>query len=275
MTIKILTVAAAIAVGIATCSLNPVMAACPCNATPCAEALPVVTGPACPCETVKPNTCSKCKKAIPDCECKKKVDPCADPCEKPKKSDCGCNDEISCDKPAEPACASCPQTGKPDRKDMKQVYGYPGAIYGTNNYVGEPANSILSTENVMNGCAAGRMSSGISGTTISRDGAVTGAASQLPCLNEAPTRHNGIPIDRNERLMDGNNCPIDFQSTNSIDAVRKSFVPYEIPNQIMQTTGAAANLGGCQFPDVPNGFWAACDIDKLAINDVVVGYPDG
>ena len=24
-----------------------------------------------------------------------------------------------------------------------------------------------------------------------------------------------------------------------------------------------------------NGFWAACDIDKLAINDVVVGYPDG
>ena len=273
MTIKKLTVAAAIAVGIATCSLNSAMAACPC--APVADALPVVTGPACPCETVKPDTCTKCKKAIPDCECHKKVDPC-DPCEKAEKlSDCDCPDEISCDKPAEPACASCPQTGKPDRKDMKQVYGYPNAIYGTNNYVGEPANSILSTENVMNGCAAGRMSSGISGTTISRDGAVTGAASQLPCLNEAPNRYNGIPVDRNEKLMDGNNCPIDFQSTNSIDAVRKSFVPYEIPNQIMQTTGAAANLGGCQFPDVPNGFWAACDIDKLAINDVVVGYPDG
>lgn len=29
------------------------------------------------------------------------------------------------------------------------------------------------------------------------------------------------------------------------------------------------------FPDVPNSHWASCDIDKLAVNDVVVGYPDG
>ena len=150
MTIKKLTVAAAIAVGIATCSLNQAMAACPCatpeTPAPCAEPLPVVTGPACPCETVKPNTCTKCKKAMPDCDCKKqKAKPC-DPCEKPKKPDCDCPDEISCDKPADPACAICPQTGKPDRKDMKQVYGYPNAIYGTNNYVGQPANSIFSTD---------------------------------------------------------------------------------------------------------------------------------
>ena len=279
MTIKKLTVAAAIAVGIATCSLNQAMAACPCaipeTPAPCAEPLPVVTGPACPCETVKPNTCNKCKKALPDCDCKKPdpcLDPCdkpCDPCEKPKKSDCGCPDEISCDKPAEPACAICPQTGKPDRKDMKQVYGYPNAIYGTNNYVGQPANSIFSTDTPLAGTPR-ILSSNVNGATVATDGQITGAATQMPCLNEAPTRHNGIPIDRNERLMDGNNCPIDFQSTNSIDAVRKSFVPYEIPNQIMQTTGAAANLGGCQFPDVPNGFWAACDIDKLAIIDVVV-----
>ena len=49
MTIKKLTVAAAIAVGIATCSLNQAMAACPCETpetpAPCAEPLPVVTGP--------------------------------------------------------------------------------------------------------------------------------------------------------------------------------------------------------------------------------------
>ena len=43
MTIKKLTVAAAIAVGIATCSLNSAMAASPCNAD-----MPVVTGGACP-----------------------------------------------------------------------------------------------------------------------------------------------------------------------------------------------------------------------------------
>ena len=87
---------------------------------------------------------------MPDCECQK-ADPCEDPCKDPcdpceTKSDCGCPDEISCDEPAEPACAICPQTGKPDRKDMKQVYGYPNAIYGTNNYVGQPANSIFSTD---------------------------------------------------------------------------------------------------------------------------------
>ena len=270
MTIKKLTAAAVIAFGIASCA--PAMAACPCTSatTPCPEALPVVTGPACPCENVKPNTCSKCKKALPDCDCQKK-----DPCEEDKKSDCGCPDEISCDKPAQPACALCPQTGKPDRRDMKQVYGYPNAIYGTNNYVGQPANSIFSTDTPLSGTPR-VLSSNISGTTVASDGNITGAATQMPCLNELPSRHNGIPIERNERLMDGNNCPIDFQSSNSIDAIKKSFVPYEIPNQLMQqTTGAAANLGGCQFPDVPNGFWAACDIDKLAINDVVVGYPDG
>ena len=61
MSIKKLTVAAAIAVGIATCSLTPVMAACPCNTLAPAEALPVVTGPACPVENVMPTpNCNRC-----------------------------------------------------------------------------------------------------------------------------------------------------------------------------------------------------------------------
>ena len=144
MSIKKLTVAAAIAVGIATCSLTSAMAACPCNTKAPEEALPVVTGPACPVEA--PQTCTKCKKSKTDCECKKKT-PCPvkqDPCDcQQKKDDCGCPDEISCDKPAVPSCALCPQTGKPDKAEMKQVYGYPQAIYGTNNYVGEHANSIF------------------------------------------------------------------------------------------------------------------------------------
>ena len=118
------------------------------------------------------------------------------------------------------------------------------------------------------------LASDISGVTVASDTAITGAAAELPCLNEAPTRHNGIPIQRNERIMDGNNCPIDLQTSNSIDALKKSFVPVELNNESI--TGAAAGVAGaCAFPDVPNGYWAACDIDKLAINDVVVGYPDG
>ena len=63
MTIRKLTVAAAIAVGIATCSFNTVMAACPCDQRPivtqsncgCND-LPVVTGQACPCDA-KPDPC--------------------------------------------------------------------------------------------------------------------------------------------------------------------------------------------------------------------------
>ena len=170
MTIKKLSVAAAIAVGIATGSLAQAMAACPCEqampkvtggACPIETQMPVVTGGACPCEAPV-QKCNKCKKALPDCECNKPA-PC-DPCET-KKSDCGCNDEISCDAPAEPACAVCPTTGKPDRKDMRQVYGYPNAVYGTNNYVGQPANSILSTETAA-ATSANTLSSDINGTTI-------------------------------------------------------------------------------------------------------------
>ncbi len=287
MTIKKLTVAAAIAVGIVTGSLNQAMATCPCtNAqtiAPCAEALPVVTGGACPCDTTPQTTCNKCKKSFDECDCDRTPDPCNDPCNLPK-DDCGCKDaDLSCEPDPEPACAACAQTGKPSRKDMKQVYGYPNAIYGTNNYVGEPANSILSTENTLNGCSAPRMSSGINGVTVATDGQVTGAASHIPCLNEAPDRYNGIQIMRNERTMDGNNCPIEIQTSNSIDAVKKTIVPFDMNAAlsdmgINNTTGAAANLGytgECAFPDVPNGYWAACDIDKLAMNDVVVGYPDG
>ncbi|MBQ2612075.1 S-layer homology domain-containing protein, partial [bacterium] len=133
-------------------------------------------------------------------------------------------------------------------------------------------------ENVMNGVTVGAMSPNINGVAVAPAGDVTGAASNIPCLNEAPTRYNGIPIMRNDRLMDNNNCPIDVQTENSMNALKKSMVPFTYQEGGCPITGAAAdmsNLGGCQFPDVPNGYWAACNIDKLAINNVVVGYPDG
>ena len=275
MTIKKLTVAAAIAVGIATCSLNQAMATCPCS-----EPLPTVTGPACPIEEMPTVTGSACPVEEmpvvtgPACPCEQKAEPC-NKCEK-KKSDCGCKEEISCDKPAVPATALCPQTGKPDRSQMKQVYGYPQAIYGTNNYVGEPANSILSTETALHGLSAPAMASQTTGVTVTTDSTITGAAAQMPCLNELPTINNGIGVNRNEAKMDGNNCPIDFQSENSIQAIKKSYVPFDLKPFAELTTGAAAGVaGGCMFPDVPNSHWASCDIDKLAMNDVVVGYPDG
>ena len=277
MTIKKLTVAAAIAVGIATCSLSQAMAACPCTQTqqpvtqtPCAEPLPVVTGGACPC--TKTPKCNDCQKAFDDCDCNK------------PKNDCGCDNDLSF---SDPTCAVCPGTGKPSRADMKQVYGYPNAIYGTNNYIGEQANSILSTENIAPGISANmgsyigtapNMNSAISGTTISSQGQITGAASQLPCLGEDPTRYNGIPIERNEKTMDGNNIPVDVQTNHSIQAIKKSLVPFDMKAALEGLPiGAAAPAysGGGMFPDVPNSYWASCNIDKLAVNNVVVGYPDG
>ena len=104
-------------------------------------------------------------------------------------------------------------------------------------------------------------------------GVITGAAADLPCLNE-PTRHNGIPIMRDECKMDGNCTPIQMQTQNSIEAIKKTLVPFEI-NQMGSMTGGAADMGTMNmFPDVPDAYWAACDISKLAMNDVVVGYPD-
>lgn len=275
MTIKKLTVAAAIAVGIATCSLSQAMAACPCNTqqpvtqTPCAEPLPVITGPACPCTPVP--KCNNCQKAFDDCDCQK------------QSNDCGCNDNLSA-LSSDPACAVCPGTGKPSRADMKQVYGYPNAIYGTNNYVGEQANSILSTENAALGInqayigTAPNMNAAISGTTISSQGQVTGAAAQLPCIGEDPTRYNGINVERNERLMDGNSTPVDVQTNHSMQAIKKSMVPFDLRSALEGLpigAAAPAYTGGGMFPDVPNSYWASCNIDKLAMNNVVVGYPDG
>ena len=247
MTIKKLTVAAAIAVGIATSSFNTVMAACPCDQRPivnqstcgCNE-LPVVTGQACPCDA--------------------KPDP------------CGCDVAPKCEPDPVPSCALCPNTSGFDRENMRQVYAYPNGIYGYNNYVGTNADSIYSSEGFSVARDGRTMLSQTMGTTVATDGNITGAASNIPCLNDMGS-HNGIPIMRDSSRMDGMGCPIQMGTANSIQAVKKSLVPFDL-SPFANMTGAAAPTQLQMFPDVPNGYWASCPIDKLATNDVVVGYPD-
>lgn len=247
MTIKKLTVAAAIAVGIATSSFNTVMAACPCDQRPivnqstcgCNE-LPVVTGQACPCDA--------------------KPDP------------CGCDVAPKCEPDPVPSCALCPNTSGFDRENMRQVYAYPNGIYGYNNYVGTNADSIYSSEGFSVTRDGRTMLSQTMGTTVATDGNITGAASNIPCLNDTGS-HNGIPIMRDSSRMDGMGCPIQMGTANSIQAVKKSLVPFDL-SPFSNMTGAAAPAQLQMFPDVPNGYWASCPIDKLAANDVVVGYPD-
>lgn len=247
MTIRKLTVAAAIAVGIATCSFNTVMAACPCDQRPVVtesacpiEDIPEVTGAACPCETPAP------------------------------KTDCGCPVAPKCEPDPIPSCALCPSTKDLQREDMKQVYSYPNAVYGYNNYVGTNKDSIYKAEGFSVNREINQLTAGTMGATVATDGNITGAASNIPCLNDL-SRHNGTPIIRDEAKIDGNGCPIQMSTANSIQAVKKTLVPFDL-SPFENMTGAAANLQ--MFPDVPDGYWASCEIDKLATNDIVVGYPD-
>ena len=247
MTIRKLTVAAAIAVGIATCSFSTAMAACPCDQRP------VVTQGACPCENEMPEITGAA------CPCEVQPEP------------CGCDVAPKCEPDPVPSCALCPGVKELSRENMKQVYAYPNGIYGYNNYVGTKTDSVYSAEGFSINRDNSKLSAGTMGTTIASDGSVTGAAANIPCLNEM-SNHNGIPIIRDEAKMDGNGCPIKMGTANSMQAIKKTLVPFDLSPFNDLTTGAAANLQ--MFPDVPNGYWASCEIDKLATNDVVVGYPD-
>ena len=250
MTMKKLTVAAAIAVGIATCSFNTAAnAACPCDQRPTVtqgacpiEEIPVVTGQACPCEEAKP-------------------------------APCGCDEEPKCEPEPIPSCALCPGVKDLSRADMNQVYSYPNAIYGYNNYVGSNRDSVYYAEGFRVDRTAKGLSSQTMGTTISSEGITTGAASNIPCLNDL-TNHTGAPIVRDEAKIDDAGCPIQMGTANSIQAIKKTLIPFDLSpfSNLTGMTGAAAGLH--MFPDVPEGYWASCEIDKLATNDIVVGYPD-
>lgn len=299
MTIKKLTVAAAIAVGIATCSINNAMAACPLSgcSTPCAPACatPCVTPCATPCATPCVTPCA------PAC-----ATPCATACPAP------------CDT-SSPACATCPGTSSCKDLDMKQVYGYPNAIYGTNNYTGEQSNAIYSTETAWCLDQCDTLGMGTAGLGVAGLGQMTGAAcgysgcgscdggamvnratgcgcksSAMPIITGAACGCGSLPVITGAACgcnsgcgCDGGSvvnrcgcnsaCPVTIQTCNSIDALKKAFIPFTPSVAVVPpcgcASGAAAGLINA-FPDVPENYWAACPIDRLALNNVVVGYPD-
>ena len=154
------------------------------------------------------------------------------------------------------------------KSDMKQVYNYPYAVYGENNYVGQTENSIYSTY------SAWDLDNRANGVAVSTDGSITGAAAGCGCeLNS-----NMPVIDKrcmNEKMpcsSCGEDGPgaYDIETQSSINALKKSFAPLDTSNMM---TGAAAPLSNI-FPDVPQGYWASCDINRLATTNVVAGYPD-
>lgn len=274
MTIKKMTMAAALSVGLVAGSMGLAFADCGCKT-------PVMTGGACPLKTHQrvnsADTCNKCKKHKNDCGCKK-VSKCDDKCAKPKKCS-PCEDSIAtCDEPDIPTAGVCPNN--PCAEMCKhQMYAFPANIYGLDNVrVGETDQGVLLSHDGINntinancGCAT-PMLSGIPVATAPDCGCETGAALPMPCLNDCNGKINGIPVARDCNTLDGMDCPINIETESSMDVLKKSMVPFTY-TQESTLTGAAAPVVSA-FEDVPDGFWASCDINKLTENKVIAGYPD-
>lgn len=93
---------------------------------------------------------------------------------------------------------------------------------------------------------------------------MTGAAA-CPCIQDY-TKEVAIDVE----MEPMNTCEmVEITTEDSIEATRRTLQPYEIST----TTGAAAPLVSA-FEDVPAGFWAGCDINKLTENNIIAGYPD-
>ncbi len=223
-------------------------------------------------ETAK---CPKCLNDIDSCSCNKKS--ACEPCEKEKKCDTcqTISDECSqcppiaeCPKPSTPACAVCPSTSDAE-KFKQQVYAYPNAIYGNNQVVGERSNGLYLGDDSLPGFKGVPVSNPEPAVGCGcNDGSMTGAAAPMPCLNDAP-QINGVPVDRNPMNIDGAGCPVQIHTNTSMEATRKYMEPFEYSAM----TGAAAPIVSA-FEDVPDGYWASCDINTLTENKIIAGYPD-
>ncbi len=247
----------------ATETSNELLAACP---------LSGCSSPVTP-QTAK---CPKCHNDIDSCACQDRTT--SNPCEKKdcdscKKisDDCNvCPPIAACPVPSNPTCAVCPNTVD-GKKFEQQVYAYPNAIYGHNQVVGERNNGIYLGDDSR---------AGFSGIPVSEtpsmamngcgcdDGSMTGAAAPIPCLDNTPYFH-GIPVDRNPMNIDGAGCPVQIHTNTSMDVLQKSMEPFEYSS----ATGGAAPIVSA-FEDVPDGYWASCDINTLTDNNVIAGYPD-
>ena len=246
---------------------------CPCEEEPApcvpepAPCDPCDVSPACPITDpcIKPDPCD----VSPAC-------PVAKPCEPCKKSEvCPVT---PCEKNCGPACASSPSYDK-DALDRIQVYAYPrymnlwgnnvtanGDMFNNGSYANAYSGVMLSDNSC--GCAQStrlfdnRSVNNLFGTHI------TGAAAGIPVQNN-PGMSTGIPVDNSAEARAKYGCPITIHSSSSVEVPTMGLQKLDV----QQITGAAVPLINT-FDDVPNGYWASYDINKLAASKVIAGYPD-
>ena len=273
-------------------SENILKVSCPCQATPkavnprvksvdadCGCETGAAIPPPCPCEekpapcAPEPDPCDPCAEPDP-CDVSPAC-PVSDPCEKSEASPCPV---ASCDNDCGPACATSPSFDK-DALSRIQVYSYPrninlwgnditsnGAVFNNGSYASGYNGVMLGHDSC--GCTK---SSGIfmpTDTANMYGMNVTGAAAGIPVQNN-PCMKFGSPVDNSPEARANAGCPITIHSNSSIQVPSHSLEKLDV----QQVTGAAVPLINT-FDDVPNGYWASYDINKLAASKVIAGYPD-
>lgn len=269
----------------ATETSNELLAACPLSGCP---------------SPVTPQTaiCPKCHNDIDSCKCLEKTT--CNPCEKTKKScdtckpisdDCNpCPPVAQCPVPSEPTCAVCPQPSNA-KMFQQQVYAYPKAIYGNNQVVGERNNALYFGDNSLPGFSGVPVAHSCSSPCD--DGYMTGAAADIPVLNNGFDINSAcgceqgyttgaaapIPCFDNCKMPRGisvnNNatdcgCPVQIHTNTSKEVLNRTVEPFEYTSSM---TGGAAPIVSA-YEDVPDGYWASCDINVLTENHILAGYPD-
>lgn len=276
MTINKLTLAAVLTIGLMAGTMNSgiasnvdisnldmsKLAACPlsgCEAdvTPSTAVCPCAPAPSndCGCETGAAAPCDPCNTCAP-------VDPC-NPCEATAPA-CDCQPVV------QSVCNS-----KYDGKSLsKQHYAYPANIYSDSQMVGSEANNVVIGESANCGCPIAP-SQGVMVSDMPTcgcncgEGITTGAASNMPVLGQSNFNLDQI-ITGGAAPMANTGCPVEMQTSSGMEVIKRTIVPYNPPI----TGGASPITGASSFEDVPAGFWAGCDINLLAENKVIAGYPD-
>lgn len=227
--------------------VTPDTAVCPCESAPVSD---------CGCNTGCAAPCDPCNTCAP-------VDPC-EPCNP-------CEAAAPCCQPViQSVCAS-----QIDGKSMaKQHYAYPANVYSDTQAVGSQANNVIIGEGQGCGCPIAP-SQGVMVSDLPTcgcacgEGITTGAAAELPVLGSQTLDLNQVMTGGAAPVATGT-CPIEMQTPSGMDVVKRSIVPFNPPI----TGGASPITGASSFEDVPAGFWAGCDINLLAENKVIAGYPD-
>lgn len=275
MTINKLTLAAALTIGLMAGTMNSgiasnvdissldmsKLAACPlsgCQAdvTPSTAVCPCTPAPSsdCGCNTGCAAPCDPCNTCAP-------VDPC-EPC-----NPCEAAAPCECQPVVQSVCAS-----QCDGKSVsKQRYAYPANVYSDSQAVGSAANNVIIGESTACGCSLcptpGVMVSDVPSCGCGcGEGITTGAAADMPVFGQSLDEI----ITGGAAPIAATGCPIEMQTSSGMEVIKRTIVPYNAPI----TGGASPITGASSFEDVPAGFWAGCDINLLAENKVIAGYPD-